>query len=444
MAQCAYKDCSKDAWQNCPKGFCIYHSPDNGKDKDAAGQVWTEARKRAQDPRGCDFTGWHFPDDPEKKWFIDATFQAPARFNEASFHGLPRLRGAISPGYSWFHQAIFQGRAIFNWATFHSDAGFFNGAIFQHEASFHQATFEGLATFNGGAFCSNAFLDMADFQDNVMFLGVEFQGEAHFAGATIRGNAFFGRATFKRDAFFNQTAFHSDALFDKTTFRSMAYFARAAFHGPTSFSGATFASKVSFMYVFVKDGTNIVVDLPTWELPFHKANPFQKREQGQELYRLAKESARRQADYLMAGNYHFAERCAAEYGNRKKHSWKLWRCGFWTSYLEWLFARMVFGYGERVLRPLFAGLVVILMWAVLYSAMGGVSPGGLAREAAAQSGIGFWECLYFSLITFTTLGYGDMVPNAHLFFRLLAGIQAWLGAALMALFVVALTRKYMR
>lgn len=46
-------------------------------------------------------------------------------------------------------------------------------------------------------------------------------------------------------------------------------------------------------------------------------------------------------------------------------------------------------------------------------------------------------------MTFTTLGYGDFQPKPDLC-RILAGAEAFMGAALMALFIVALTRKYMR
>jgi len=45
-------------------------------------------------------------------------------------------------------------------------------------------------------------------------------------------------------------------------------------------------------------------------------------------------------------------------------------------------------------------------------------------------------------VTFTTLGYGDMAPKPY--FRIPAAMEAVLGAALMATFIVSLTRKYMR
>jgi len=52
------------------------------------------------------------------------------------------------------------------------------------------------------------------------------------------------------------------------------------------------------------------------------------------------------------------------------------------------------------------------------------------------------EAFHFSVVTFTTLGYGDFEPKPR--WRWLADLEAVLGAALLATFVVCLTRKYMR
>jgi len=55
---------------------------------------------------------------------------------------------------------------------------------------------------------------------------------------------------------------------------------------------------------------------------------------------------------------------------------------------------------------------------------------------------GFRENLYFSVVTFTTVGYGDYVPRVG--YHLLAVSEAFLGAFMMAFFVVVLSRKVIR
>ena len=52
----------------------------------------------------------------------------------------------------------------------------------------------------------------------------------------------------------------------------------------------------------------------------------------------------------------------------------------------------------------------------------------------------FYHSLYFSVVTFATLGYGDVQPIGNLV-RALAGIESLLGSLLMALLVFVLTRR---
>lgn len=51
--------------------------------------------------------------------------------------------------------------------------------------------------------------------------------------------------------------------------------------------------------------------------------------------------------------------------------------------------------------------------------------------------------LYFSVVTFTTLGYGDIQPS-NAATRALAGVESLLGAALIALLVFVLGRRATR
>jgi len=54
-----------------------------------------------------------------------------------------------------------------------------------------------------------------------------------------------------------------------------------------------------------------------------------------------------------------------------------------------------------------------------------------------------WDAFYFSVVTFTTLGYGDFSPG-HGISRLIANIVSVLGLLLSSLFLVTLVRKYGR
>ncbi len=54
----------------------------------------------------------------------------------------------------------------------------------------------------------------------------------------------------------------------------------------------------------------------------------------------------------------------------------------------------------------------------------------------------FGYCLYYSIVTFTTLGYGDIHPLGYS--HLIASVEALTGAFSMALIVVVFARKIMR
>jgi len=52
------------------------------------------------------------------------------------------------------------------------------------------------------------------------------------------------------------------------------------------------------------------------------------------------------------------------------------------------------------------------------------------------------KCLYFSVVTFTTLGYGDFIPLGMA--RVVSAIEAFTGSFTIALFVVVFVRKMTR
>ncbi|MGB3086762.1 MAG: potassium channel family protein [Phycisphaerae bacterium] len=192
-------------------------------------------------------------------------------------------------------------------------------------------------------------------------------------------------------------------------------------------------------------GAQIRFDVPSVMGWLRGKQPFGRAEGGETAYRLAKQAAQARGDYTAAGRYHYAEQCAIEARARKESSFKPWRKAFWTRTPMWLarllFGRIVFGYGERPYYPLFIALAVILCWTGLYYSLDAIDPSPTDEAAVAEPAT-LGESLYFSVVTFTTLGYGDFQPKPN--YRLLAGAEAALGAGLMATFIVCLTRKYMR
>ncbi|MBI3312632.1 MAG: hypothetical protein HYZ83_00165 [Candidatus Omnitrophica bacterium] len=101
-----------------------------------------------------------------------------------------------------------------------------------------------------------------------------------------------------------------------------------------------------------------------------------------------------------------------------------------------IISKILWGYGELPFNTFIVGSVVILTSAYLYHISGMIHAGGVQRP------VDFFEALYFSVVTFSTVGYGDYVPLGWV--RFIAVLEAFSGIFLMPLFVICLSRRYLR
>lgn len=122
-------------------------------------------------------------------------------------------------------------------------------------------------------------------------------------------------------------------------------------------------------------------------------------------------------------------------------------------FILWALAR----YGESPRRVFGWGIIVIFGFALIYMKTGVNSPSGLAEficngdvtlHCTEQAGKpaatpDYWTHLYYSVVTFTTLGYGDFSPVAGES-RFLSALQALFGLVLTSLFLGTLIKKYSR
>lgn len=99
------------------------------------------------------------------------------------------------------------------------------------------------------------------------------------------------------------------------------------------------------------------------------------------------------------------------------------------------FSCILWGHGERPSRTLYSGILVILMSAYFYTFGSLLDTGVLFKP-------NFFQALYFSVITFSTVGYGDISPTG--LSKGIAMFEALCGMFVMSLFVVGLSRKYLR
>jgi hypothetical protein len=81
-------------------------------------------------------------------------------------------------------------------------------------------------------------------------------------------------------------------------------------------------------------------------------------------------------------------------------------------------------------------LLIGMMWAGVYTVVEGISPGSFAGASEAV------DLIYFSFVTLTTVGFGDVVPVSVLGKRL-AVFEAAMGSIYMAVIVAMIVGRYM-
>jgi len=104
------------------------------------------------------------------------------------------------------------------------------------------------------------------------------------------------------------------------------------------------------------------------------------------------------------------------------------------------------GYGERPLRIILISAFVIALFTCIFF-LTGLTYGDETIQFSyhatlKENTLDLLNSFYFSVVTFTTLGYGDILPIG--ISKLFAGMEALLGGFILALFVVVFVKKMTR
>ncbi|WP_415379639.1 pentapeptide repeat-containing protein [Halosimplex sp. TS25] len=127
-----------------------------------------------------------------------------------------------------------------------------------------------------------------------------------------------------------------------------------------------------------------------------------------------------------------------------------WSQGEYLTAAKWELSRWVMHYGSSPYRVLVASLLAIVACAVLFPLTGGImeiqGEQAITYTIEDPSSAPVWwigrvlfKSLYFSVVTFATLGYGDIQPIGA-WARFLAGTLSIVGSLLSALLVFVLAR----
>jgi len=462
---CKYSDgnrykCPHERLEN--SDYCIFHLQDDNKDIDEFNKGIKEILETEED--SINFNGFYFP--PDTTDFKNVTFKGYTDFKDAEFGGYADFSNTKFKGTADFRKAKFKGKATFFSAVI-SGYAIFIDVIFSKEVNFTNVTFneklEGHADFF-----------KAEFEGKAYFNDVTFEREANFKRATFEGKTYFRRATFKGDANFVNAKLTGKILFipikSETIIFKNTYFSDnvriKADLSKCSFMNSNIErvdmtdsiwirdddkpkkSYSSLIEWFRKKVLNPETSIKIWEEQQGNLKSNWKELEG--IYRRLEQSYQKFGDNSTAGIFYYRKKECI-----RKQSRGL--IGFiWNNLIKTLC-----GYGEKPFRVIWASGFIILTSSILFLYLGiellGSEVSNLpARLIDYNLSLNFqwvimnyekvirdWlECLYTSVITFTTLGYGDVHPIG--FSRVVASVEAGLGIIMTALFIFVFTRKMLR
>ncbi|PKL58135.1 MAG: hypothetical protein CVV34_03915 [Methanomicrobiales archaeon HGW-Methanomicrobiales-5] len=101
------------------------------------------------------------------------------------------------------------------------------------------------------------------------------------------------------------------------------------------------------------------------------------------------------------------------------------------------------GYGYKPRRTIISSLLLWLIFGMIYWVLAQFGLGGIkTSDGTIQRGLGgFAYSLYFSVIIFTTTGFGDITP-VGVMAKVFSGLEAVMGISIMSLFIFTLTKRY--
>ena len=125
---------------------------------------------------------------------------------------------------------------------------------------------------------------------------------------------------------------------------------------------------------------------------------------------------------------------------------KLLRERGWINCLRsWIYdlfiLKLLTGYGVKISRPLVASAIIISIFAFLFWLTNGI-----VKNVNGTVAPDFFDYVYHSVITFTSLGYSNIQPNlavGHIP-QVLAALESMLGALMMALLIFTITYRVSR
>jgi uncharacterized protein YjbI with pentapeptide repeats len=246
----------------------------------------------------------------------------------------------------------------------------FRHAIFKGRANFEDASFTKGSVFSSAQFILKANFKQAYFSSWVGFRKTVFHGGAIFKDATISGNVDFGGAIF-----------HQNVNFEKAEFQSRSFFGQVEFVN---------INKVNLNGTFLYDSFDL--------LEYIEKN----RKKSKRL--IGVKYLPNTFKFIIGDNTQYRNPILSKHIKNDIYLMSFRKKNPCLYFLWWLFADC----GRSLLKWALWSLGIAILFALLYWIVIPCFEFTNPKFAGSQV-TDFWSYLYFSFVTFTTLGFGDIV-----------------------------------
>ncbi|MCC0630458.1 MULTISPECIES: potassium channel family protein [unclassified Clostridioides] len=336
-------------------------------------------------------------------------------------------READSSGYCIFHKENKSDEEIqlMMDTLYKEEICEFNGFVFENEFNAEEIlTYDyDVLNFSEAMFKQKANFKKYIFKKNAIFDYTEFKEQVFFNGCVFLGNCYFNKTKFNKEHI-------NDIIFEKVKFKGPDLVVNKVENFPRM-DGIIFSMCTKFV---LKN-----VDYEKGEYKHGKIN-----------YRIARNQATKIGEYERIGHYYYKERI---------YSSKIMKRSEYPTFSDYLvekffdqIARYTTGYGEKPWKILFIIIAIISIFALLYlfvdiessnSTLVALNINNISDYSLSEILKMYIDLWYFSMATFSTVGYGDMVATG-LIGKVLVGVEVFFGVTIGAIWASVIIKRMLK